>query len=128
MSNKIMDWAGEYVDKDSCPPCAKHACFACVEGCCTALRIPDSRRSKKAAGGKCGFYQPSRKVKESGIRGYRRLKDTGRTDLISKYADTLIVTGAMDDEIQEADMQAESFDQFRETNFNEQCEVKKRIR
>ena len=122
MDNKIMDWAGEYVDKDSCPPCTKHGCFACVEGCCTALRIPDSRRSKKADGGRCGFYQPIQKVKESGIRGYRRLKEIGRRDLIGKYADTLIVTGAMDDEIQEADQEAESFDRFRETDFNKQLD------
>ena len=43
----------------------------------------------------------------------------GRRDLINKYADTLIVTGAMDDEIQEANLQAEEFDQFREDNFSE---------
>ena len=52
----------------------------------------------------------------------QRLKELGRRDLIDKYADTLIVTGAMDDEIQEANLQAEEFDQFRENNFNEQME------
>ena len=125
MDDKLMDWAGESVDRDSCPPCEKHLdCFACVEGYCTALRIPDGRvsKKKKAASDECGFYKPIQQVKESGIRGYRRLKEIGRRDLIDKYADTLIMTGAMDDEIQEADLQAESFDRFRESNFNEQMD------
>ena len=40
MSDKLMDWAGESVDKDSCPLCTKHPdCFACVEGYCTALSM-----------------------------------------------------------------------------------------
>ena len=125
MSDKLMDWAGESVDRDSCPPCTKHPdCFACVEGYCTTLRIPDGRvsKKKKSANSECSFYKPIQQVKESGARCYQRLKELGRRDLIDKYADTLIVTGAMDDEIQEANLQAEEFDQFREVNFNEQME------
>ena len=123
MSDKLMDWAGVDVERDSCPPCTEHDCFACVEGCCTALRIPDGRVSKRKASSKdCNFYKPIQLVKKSGIRGYRRLKELGRRDLINKYADTLIITGAMDDEIQEAELQAESFDQLREINFNEQMD------
>ena len=125
MSDKLMDWAGESVDRDSCPPCTKHPdCFACVEGYCTALRIPDGRvpKKKKTTNDDCGFYKPVQQVKNTGIRGYQRLKEIGRRDLIDKYADTLIVTGAMDEEIQEANLQAEEFDQFREVNFNEQME------
>ena len=101
MSEKLMDWAGESVDRDSCPPCTKHPdCFACVEGYCTALRIPDGRISKKkrSASCECPFYKPIQQVKESGARCYQRLKELGRRDLIDKYADTLIVTGAMDEE------------------------------
>lgn len=125
MDNKLMDWAGEEVDRDSCPPCAKHPdCFACKEGYCTALRIPDKRisRKKRAAFEQCSFYKPIEQVKETGARCYQRLKEMGRRDLINKYADTLIVTGAMDDEIQEANLQAEEFDQFREDNFSELME------
>jgi len=125
MDNKLMDWAGEEVDRDSCPPCAKHPdCFACKEGYCTALRIPDKRisRKKRAAFEQCSFYKPIEQVKETGAHCYQRLKEMGRRDLINKYADTLIVTGAMDDEIQEANLQAEEFDQFREDNFSELME------
>ena len=123
MGDILKDWAGEEVDRDSCPECLKHLdCFACVDGYCTALRIPDRRvsKKKKAVSDECGFYKPIQQVRESGIRGYRRLKKIGRRDLIDKYADTLIMTGTMDDEIQEADMQAESFDQFRENDFSDQ--------
>lgn len=125
MDNKLMDWAGEEVDRDSCPPCAKHPdCFACKEGYCTALRIPDKRisRKKRAAFEQCSIYKPIEQVKETGAHCYQRLKEMGRRDLINKYADTLIVTGAMDDEIQEANLQAEEFDQFREDNFSELME------
>ncbi len=124
MDDKLTDWVGETVDRDTCPPCTKHPdCFACVEGYCTALRIPDGRVSKKKADSdECGFYKPIQQVKESGICGYLRLKELGRRDLINKYVNTLIVTGAMDDEIREADLQAESFNQYRETNFNEQMD------
>jgi len=125
MDNKLMDWAGEEVDRDSCPPCAKHPdCFACKEGYCTALRIPDKRisRKKRAAFEQCSFYKPIEQVKETGAHCYQRLKEMGRRNLINKYADTLIVTGAMDDEIQEANLQAEEFDQFREDNFSELME------
>lgn len=123
MNDKLMDWVGEAVDRDSCPPCTKHPdCFACKEGYCTALRIPDGRISKKkrAAFEQCNFYKPIEQVKESGARGYQRLKESGRHDLINKYADTLIVTGAMDEEIREANLKADEIDQYRETNFSEQ--------
>ena len=123
MSNKLTDWVGEEVDRDSCPPCTKHPdCFACVEGCCTALRIPDGRISKKkrAAFEQCSFYKPIQQAKESGIRCYQRLKELGRRDLINKYADTLIVIGAMDEEIQEVTLKAEEIDQFRDADFSEQ--------
>lgn len=125
MNDKLMDWVGEEVDRDSCPPCTKHPdCFACKEGHCTGLRIPDKRVSKKkrVAFEQCSFYKPIEQVKESGARCYQRLKEMGRRDLIIKYADTLIVTGAMDDEIQEANQKAEEIDQFRDANFSELME------
>ena len=40
----------------------------------------------------------------------------------SMKRNTYGIIGAMDSEIQEADLQAEFFDQFRETNFNEQMD------
>ena len=123
MSDKIMDWAGEKVERDDCMPCTKHPdCFACVEGCCTALRMPDGRQSKKKPVSACVFYLPVDKAKESAKRGYQRLKKLGRKDLIDKYAKSLIATGAMDEEIQEATLQAESFERFREANYSEQLE------
>lgn len=122
--NKLTDWAGESVERDSCPECTKHPdCFACMDGYCTALRIPDGRVSKKKqANSECRFYKPRQEVRESGSRAYRRLKENGRMDLIIRYADTLIATGAMDEEIQTADQHAESLDQFRESNFSEQMD------
>lgn len=118
---KLTDWAGEKVDRESCPECKKHPdCFAYVDGYCTALRIPDGRAKKKPADAECRFYKPAQIARESGMRAYRRLKENNRMDLIIKYADTLIHTGAMDDEIQEANEQAESLNLFRETNFSEQ--------
>ena len=125
MNDKLMDWVGEEVDRDFCPPCTKHPdCFACKEGHCTTMRIPDKRISKKkrVAFEQCGFYKPIEQVNESGARCYKRLKEMGRRDLINKYADTLIVTGAMDEEIQEANLKAEEIDQFRDANFSELME------
>ena len=125
MNDKLMDWVGEEVDRDSCPPCTKHPdCFACKEGYCTALRIADKRisRKKRAAFEQCSFYKPIEQVKETGAHCYQRLKEMGRRDLINKYADTLIVTGAMDDEIQEANLKAEEINQFRDANFSELIE------
>lgn len=127
MNEKLKDWAGENVDMESCPECTKHPdCFANVKGYCTALRKPDGRASKKkAVDTECAFYKTEKKARESGIRAYRRLKENNRMDLIIQYADTLIHTGAMDDEIQEADLQAELLERFRETNFNEQMDKAK---
>ncbi len=124
---KLTDWAGEKVDRDSCPECEKHPdCFAYVDGHCTALRIPDGRSTKKQpADTDCSFYKPVQEARESGIRAYRRLKENNRMDLIIQYADTLIHTGAMDDEIVQADREADSLDRFREKNFSEQMDKAK---
>lgn len=127
MKDKLTDWIGESVDRDSCPQCEKHSdCFACVEGYCTALRIPDGRVSKKKTEkGECPFYKTEQEARKSGIRGYRRLKENGRMDLIIQHADVLIHTGAMDDELREADHQAESLELFREENLSSQMEKAK---
>ncbi len=124
MNGKITDWIGEKVSRESCPRCTEHPdCFACVEGYCTALKIPDGRRANHEPDvGECGFYQPAQVVRENCNRGYRRLIEIGRRGLISKYLDTMFATGVMDEEIREADLEAASFEQFRESNFNEQME------
>ena len=127
MNEKLKDWAGESVDRDSCPECSKHPdCFACVEGYCTALWILDGRvKRKKTEEEECHFYRPVQEVRESGVRAYRRLKEQDRMDLIIRHADTLIHTGAMDEEIQETNLQTESLERFQETDFSEQMDKAK---
>ena len=122
---KITDWTGLNVNRDSCPACERHDCFACAEGHCTVLRIPDGRCTKEKGGGdddECRFYQTAEQVTEACIRGHRRLKEMGRQDLIYQYADMLIRTGAMKEELQEADREGEQMEQFRRANYNEQMD------
>ncbi len=123
MKEKLMDWAGTSVYRDLCPECARQDCFACADGHCTALRILDGRVKKAEADeDECGFYQTAEQVTEACIRGYRRLKEMGRQDRIYRYADMLRRTGAMEEELQEAEREGEQMEQFRRANYNEQMD------
>ena len=104
MDKWITDWAGEKVERDACPECTSHPdCFAWVDGHCTALKTPDNRYKKKEIRNECAFYQPTEQVREKGVQGYQRLRKNGKWDLIKKYMETMIATGAMDEEIRAAE-------------------------
>ena len=114
MIEMIRDWVGESVEREVCPECKEHPdCFAWVDGRCTALTKAD--RS-------CGFYRAREWVREEGRQNYKRLKAVGRRDLIWKYHDTLMDTGAMDAEMREAEEQAEAFEVYREEHFKMQMD------
>lgn len=88
------DRIGETVDLAKCPSCEEHPdCFACMEGKCTALII--------SGGQDCAFYKPAEVELVQCKESYRRLKESERTDLISKYIKPLTALGVLDDEISE---------------------------
>ena len=120
----IDDWVGGKVFTEECKWCDEHPdCFAWVDGWCTALKRPDGRsKGKEWTDEECGFYRERQWVRDEGIRNYKRLKAVGRWDLIRKYHDTLMATGAMDDEIQATEKQADAFETYREQHFKMQMD------
>ena len=124
MLEMIRDWIGESTEKEVCPECKEHPdCFAWVDGRCTALTRSDGRRTGRGGMDRsCGFYRAREGVREEGKQNYKRLKAVGRWDLIWKYHDTLMATGAMDDEMREAEEQAEAFEVYREEHFKMQMD------
>ena len=114
--NIIRDRVGEKTDLSLCPPCASHPdCFANIDGRCTALSKVDEEQP-------CAFYKSIEENTADAKRCYQRLKDTGRSDLISKYIKPLSAMGMLDDEIEAAEQYGEQFDTFREDNYREQLE------
>ena len=106
--NIIRDRVGERTDLSLCPSCASHPdCFANIDGRCTAL-------SKVDESAPCSFYKSAEENTAEAKRCYQRLKDTGRSDLISKYIKPLSAMGMLDDEIEAAEQYGEQFDTFRE--------------
>ena len=89
----IRDRVGELTDLSECPVCAEHPdCFANIEGCCTALKKVDD-------GSPCPFYKNAEANMADARRSYQRLKENGRSDLISRYIKPLSAMGLLDDEI-----------------------------
>ena len=114
--NIIRDRVGEKTDLSLCPPCASHPdCFANINGRCTALSKVDDAHP-------CSFYKSAEANTAEAKRCYQRLKDNGRSDLISKYIKPLSAMGMLDDEIEAAEQYGEQFDTFREDNYREQLE------
>lgn len=110
----IRDRVGELTDLSECPVCAEHPdCFANIEGCCTALKKVDD-------GSPCPFYKNAEANMADARRSYQRLKENGRSDLISRYIKPLSAMGLLDDEIEAAAQYGEEFDAFRESNYQEQ--------
>ena len=115
-TNIIRDRVGERTDLSLCPPCASHPdCFANIDGRCTALSKVDESIP-------CIFYKSAEANTAEAKRCYQRLKDTGRSDLISKYIKPLSAMGMLDDEIEAAEQYGEQFDTFREDNYRVQLE------
>lgn len=114
--NIIYDRVGERTDLSLCPECAAHPdCFANIKGRCTALRSVDGAES-------CGFFKTEAQYMAEAKRCYQRLKDEGRSDLITRYIKPLSALGLLDDEIEAAEQYGEQFDAFRESNYQEQVD------
>lgn len=112
----IRDRVGELTDLSECPVCTEHPdCFANIEGHCTALK-------KVEDGAPCPFYKNAESNMAEARRSYQRLKENGRSDLISRYIKPLSAMGLLDDEIEAAAQYGEEFDAFRESNYQEQLE------
>ena len=110
----IRDRVGELTDLSECPVCTEHPdCFANIEGRCTALK-------KVEDGVPCPFYKNAEANMAEARRSYQRLKENGRSDLISRYIKPLSAMGLLDDEIEAAAQYGEEFDAFRESNYQEQ--------
>lgn len=115
-SKIIRDRVGERTDLSFCPLCTSHPdCFANIDGRCTALSKADEEAP-------CAFYKSAEANTAEAKRCYQRLKDTGRSDLISKYIKPLSAMGMLDDEIKAAEQYGEQFETFREDNYREQLE------
>lgn len=114
--NIIRDRGGERTDLFLCPICASHPdCFANIKERCTALSVVDESMP-------CPFYKSAEKNMAQAKQCYQHLKDTGRSDLISKYIKPLSAMGMLDDEIAAAESYGEQFDSFREGNYQEQLQ------
>ena len=114
--NMILDRVGEKTDLSLCPVCTEHPdCHACMDGRCTALKVVDETAS-------CCFYKSFEQSMTEMWRGYQRLKEEGRSDLITKYIKPLSALGLLDDEIKTAEQYGEQFEHFRESNYQEQLE------
>lgn len=110
----IRDRVGEVTDLSLCPECAAHPdCFANIEGRCTALKKVEDDIL-------CPFYKNAEANIAEAKRCYQRLKESGRSDLISRYIKPLSAMGMLDDEIESAAQYGEEFDAFRESNYQEQ--------
>ena len=107
------DRIGEIIDLAKCPTREEHPdCFACMEGKCTALSICGGRG--------CVFYKPAEVELAQSMKSYRRLKENGRTDLISKYIKPLTALGVLDDEISEAEAVGRTMEEFEAADYEKQ--------
>ena len=117
--NIVRDKVGEKTDLSLCPICPYAAsqpdCFANIEGHCTALKVTEDSDT-------CSFYKSEAQAMADIKRSYQRLKEMGRSDLISKYIKALTALGLLDDDIKMAEQYGERFESFREQNYQEQLE------
>jgi len=107
------DRIGETIDLARCPTCEEHPdCLACMEGKCTALSI--------SGGQGCVFYKPAEVELAQSKASYRRLKEEGKHDLISKYIKPLTALGVLDDEISEAEAVGRTMEEFEAADYEKQ--------
>ncbi len=115
--NIVIDRIGKETDLSSCPKCPVYGtipdCFACINGHCTALKEIDETKP-------CPFYKSVEENTADIQACYKRLKEKGRLDLISRYIKPLTALGALDEEIHAEEQCGDEFDAFRESNFQEQ--------
>ena len=109
--NGIYDRLGEEVNLEKCPECREHSdCFSCLEGRCTALSV--------CGGQGCSFYKPKEKAIDDFRDSYRRLKESGRYDLIQKYIKFYTVMGFLDEEIEVEERETRRLDAYRDSDFS----------
>ena len=107
------DRIGEIIDLAKCPTCEEHPdCFACMEGKCTALSI--------SGGQDCAFFKPAEVELAQCKASYRRLKEEGKHDLISKYMKPLTALGVLDDEITESETIGRKMEEFEAADYEKQ--------
>ena len=112
----LTDKLGEKVEAAVCPICIEHPdCFAWVEGRCTALN--------ECGGENCVFYKSSDLVIAENKEHYKKLKESGRNDLIMKEKQTLIAFGVFDDEIYDADEVSSELEDYAKADFEEQLRL-----
>lgn len=112
---KPKDKLGEPVELDKCPECLEHPdCFSWFDGRCTALKETNPEG--------CVFYCPEKKAISEAKAAYRKLRESGRFDLIEKYIKPLTAIGALDDEMDEFEREADELENFMNADFEAQVE------
>ena len=109
--NGVYDRIGEEVNLEKCPECREHSdCFSSLEGRCTALSV--------CGGQGCPFYKPKEKAIDDFRDSYRRLKESGRYDLIQKYIKFYTAMGFLDEEIEAEERETRRLDEYRDSDFS----------
>lgn len=105
-----FDKIGEKVELAKCPCCQEHTdCFAWMDGHCTAL--------KESGGEACPFYKPVAQAMDENRRGYERLKEQGRDDLIEQYGKQLFALGVLNSELTDVEADAEELNAFADADY-----------
>lgn len=116
----VTDRVGEKVNLFSCAACLEHPdCFASIEGRCTAL-------SYRAVDGydntDCVFYKSCEQAEAEARKTYQHLKEIGRYDLIADHIRQMSALGALDEEIDSAEQYGRGFEEFRESDYQNQLQ------
>ena len=115
----VRDRIGELVDLNKCPVCTAHTdCFGNINGKCTALND-----SGVCNGQGCVFYKNHDQALSENKAAFKKLVQTRRYDLISKYGKQLVAIGAMDDEAMDDSFEGGcDLDAFAEADYQKQLE------
>ena len=115
----VRDRIGELVDLNKCPVCTAHTdCFGNINGKCTALND-----SGVCNGQGCVFYKNRDQALSENKAAFKKLVQTRRYDLISKYGKQLVAIGAMDDEAMDDSFEGGcDLDAFAEADYQKQLE------
>ena len=115
----VRDRIGELVDLNKCPVCTAHTdCFGNINGKCTALND-----SGVCNGQGCVFYKNRDQALSENKAAFKKLVQTRRYDLISKYGKQLAAIGAMDDEAMDDSFEGGcDLDAFAEADYQKQLE------
>lgn len=116
----VTDRVGEKVNLFSCAACLEHPdCFASIEGRCTALsyRAVDGHDNTD-----CVFYKSREQAEAEARKTYQHLKEIGRYDLIADHIRQMSALGALDEEIDSAEQYGRGFEEFRESDYQNQLQ------